>query len=100
MTTSLTTQKPGAEPNEQRRVTKKDQLIKLLSGKAGADIKALPFRQGSTAAHGWCANGTGAAIMSMFSKAVSGWMAASGHRSQLLPSISQARPGRGRASSV
>jgi len=41
MTTSLTTQKPGAEPNEQRRVTKKDQLIKLLSGKAGADIKAL-----------------------------------------------------------
>ena len=46
MTTSLTTQKPGAEPNEQRRVTKKDQLIKLLSGKAGADIKALSDKLG------------------------------------------------------
>ena len=46
MTTSSTTKKSGAKPKKQSRVTKKDQLIKLLSGKAGADIKMLSEKLG------------------------------------------------------
>ncbi|APE44412.1 hypothetical protein BOO69_14090 [Sulfitobacter alexandrii] len=46
MTTTSTMKKPGAKPKKQGRVTKKDQLIKLLSAKAGADIKALSDKLG------------------------------------------------------
>lgn len=46
MTTSSTTRKPGAKPKKQGRVTKKDHLIKLLSGKAGADVKVLSEKLG------------------------------------------------------
>lgn len=46
MTTSSTARKPGAKPKKQGRVTKKDQLIKLLSGKNGADIKVLSNKLG------------------------------------------------------
>lgn len=46
MTTSSNKRKPGAKPKKQSRVTKKDQLIKLLSSKTGADIKALSDKLG------------------------------------------------------
>ena len=46
MTTSSTMKKLGAKPKKRSRVTKKDQLIKLLSAKAGADIKVLSDKLG------------------------------------------------------
>ncbi|PTX57423.1 uncharacterized protein DUF3489 [Litoreibacter ponti] len=46
MTTSSNTQKSDAKQKKQSRVTKKDQLIKLLSGKVGADIKVLSDKLG------------------------------------------------------
>lgn len=46
MTKSSNNRKPGAKPKKHSRVTKKDQLIKLLNAKAGADIKALSEKLG------------------------------------------------------